>query len=385
MKEAIRQHLESVILPFWTALYDVEHGGFYGHVDNDHTVHPEANKGLVQQARHLYAFSRLYRTYQDPSLLPLIDGTYRFLRNHFYVTSAKRYGWLVKHDGTMIDSRIVTYGQAFVIYGLSEYAMARHSDEALEEALRLYRAVESRHVDPLTGGYIEEFDADMKPRAARQLADGIEGVSFTANTHLHLLEAVHHLVKASGDASTKRTLHHLIHLLRDKHYNQDCKSLAMYCDDSFRCIHAPRSYGHDIEASWLIAEAAKELRLPEEYYLPMCESLAQGVLQHGFDGHYVHYELRNGIDDPTMVWWVQCEAMVGFLCAYRMSGKNEYLHATKQVYESIQTHLVDKRKGGEWYWSVDKDGHPEPNRGMAELWKTTYHNVRALIETIERL
>jgi mannobiose 2-epimerase len=385
MKEVIIQHLNTVIVPFWTALYDVEHGGFYGHVDSDHVVDKTAAKGLVQQARHLYAFSRLYRTFRDERLLRLIDGTYDFLRKHFYLPSAQRYAWLVQPDGQPIDRRIVTYGQAFVIYALSEYAMARPHPEALKEALRLFRCVEADHVDPLTGGYLEEFDAFMKPRAARQLADGHEGVKFTANTHLHLLEAVTNLVKASGDAMAKRSLQHLIHLLRDKHYHPERSSLAMYCDEAFGCFEAPRSFGHDIEAAWLIRDAAKQLRLPDEQILPMVADLAQGVLEDGFNGDYVRYE-QNGEDlDGTMVWWVQCEAMVGFLDAYQHTGDERYKIAAMRTYETVMERLVDKRPGGEWFWSVSADGTVETKRGMAELWKTTYHNVRALLEMIERL
>jgi mannobiose 2-epimerase len=263
--------------------------------------------------------------------------------------------------------------------------MARSHKEALDEALRLFRAIEARHVDPFTGGYLEEFDATMKPRAARQLADGHEGVQFTANTHLHLLEAVTNLVKASGDALAKRTLHHLIHLLRDKHYHPECSSVAMYCDAAFECIRAPRSYGHDIEASWLIWEAAKELKLPEEHVRPMVEDLARNVYEHGYNGDYVRYEQNGEAIDDTMVWWVQCEAMVGFANAYRLTGNQHYQDATKRIYASVMERLVDQRPGGEWFWSVDADGIVESSRGMAELWKTTYHNVRALLELIERL
>lgn len=385
MKEAIRHHLDTVILPFWMPLYDSAHGGFYGFVDNDHVVDRFAPKGLVQQARHLFAFSRLYRTFRDDRFLPLMDGTYHFLRSAFYVESAERYAWLVSHDGNRLDSRIVTYGQAFVIYALSEYAMARRHQQALDEALRLFRAVEARHVDPLTGGYLEEFDAQMKPRQASQLADGHSGVSFTANTHLHLLEAVTNLVKASGDAGAKRSLHHLIHLLRDKHYHPECSSLAMYCDETFECIHAPRSFGHDIEASWLILEAAKELKLPLDHVFPMVEDLVRNVYERGYNGEYLLYEQNGKELDATMVWWVQSEAMVGFASAYQWSANPVYLDAAKRIYQSVMERLVDKRPGGEWFWSVAADGTVASQRGMAELWKTTYHNVRALLELMERL
>lgn len=385
MKDVIIHHLQTVIVPFWTALYDVEHGGFYGHVDSDHVVKKDAPKGIVQQARHLYAFSRLYRTFRDERYLTLIDGTYAFIRKHFYLPSAKRYAWLVRHDGAPIDTRIVTYGQAFVIYAFAEYAMARPHTDALAEALRLFRAIEKDHVDPLTGGYLEEFDALMKPRPARQLADGHDGVKYTANTHLHLLEAVTNLVKASGDAMAKRSLHHLVHLLRDKHYHPECSSLAMYCDESFACFQAPRSFGHDIEASWLIREAADQLKLPSEQILPMVSDLAKGVLEQGFNGDYVRYEQNGDTIDETMVWWVQCEAMVGFLDAYRHNGDVRYKEAALRTYATVMERLVDKRPGGEWFWSVSADGTVQTKRGMAELWKTTYHNVRALLEMIERL
>jgi cellobiose epimerase len=385
MKDQIRHHIQTVILPFWTNLFDRDYGGFYGHVDGNHVVHREMPKGLVQQTRHLYAFSRLYRTFQMESLRPIIDQTFRFIQNAFYEPMAEAYGWMASRNGKLIDSRIVTYGQAFVIYGFSEYYLATNNQEAITAAMNLYRHLEKHHYNPITGGYIEEFDPSMKPKDAVLLADGVAGVVYTANTHLHLLEAIHQLLRATGDLSVKKTLHNLIHILRDRHYDETKQKIVMYCDAQFQPIVSPDSFGHDIETAWLLDDAAQALGLPKETYRPMTKALAEHVLTHGFNGRYVNYEAHPTFHDKNQVWWVQCEAMIGFADAYRQTKDERYRTAVEQVFSSVMTDLVDPTPGSEWFWSVSETGVPSRHRGIAEIWKTTYHNVRALLELIERL
>ncbi|MCK7487536.1 MAG: AGE family epimerase/isomerase [Bacillus subtilis] len=385
MKDQIQEHIKSVILPFWTALFDVEYGGFYGHVDGNHVVHRHTPKGLVQQTRHLYAFSRLYRTYGLESLRPIIDQTFAFIQKAFYEPAAGAYGWMASREGKLIDSRIVTYGQAFVLYGFSEYYLATNHPEALASAMALYRHLENHHYNPATGGYIEEFDPAMKPKSADLLADGVPGVVYTANTHLHLLEAIHQLLRATGHPAVKKTLHNLIHILRDRHYDEAGAKIIMYCDAAFAPIASADSFGHDIETAWLLDDAAMAVGLPKEDYRKMTQALAEHVLQCGFNGRYVDYEAHPTFHDKNQVWWVQCEAMIGFADAYRQTKDERYLSAVQTVFHSVMTDLVDKTPGSEWFWSVSETGVPSRHRGIAEIWKTTYHNVRALLELIERL
>jgi len=155
----------------------------------------------------------------------------------------------------------------------------------------------------------------------------------------------------------------------------------------FHSIIDLHSYGHDIEACWLIDRGTKILG--DESYIDLMnvitKDLAQKVFQVAYDGHSLLAESDGGVVDTLRIWWVQCEAMIGFYNEYQKSGQEKYAEATHDIYEYILTYLDDKRDGSEWYSEVDENGLPSTRKPIVELWKCPYHNGRMFFEMIRRL
>ena len=384
MRKLIEEHLQNVIVPFWMALKDGKYGGYYGHVGSNLAVHRDADKGLVQQARHLYAFARLENHYKDGRYLPYAETAYRFLKDVMRDASRGGYRWIVSRSGKTVDDRKVTYGHGFVLYGLAEYYKATQNPAVLAEAIDLFVLIEKTSARA-NGGYREEFSVDWQELPARLLTDGIPDAAFSTNTLLHLLEAYSNLLEAVPNETVADAIHRLIGVFVYQVQNRETGRFSMYFDQEFLPIASERSYGHEVEASWLIARASRLIGVEDPAVDELTRVLGKGVLRDGFNGQSVDYESGPEGNDPTAVWWVQLEAMIGFYQLYRDEVNQAAKTAAESVFAFTLAHLADKRRGGEWFWSCDKNGIPNRIRGIAELWKTPYHVVRALVELMERI
>jgi len=386
MLKQLERHLTEKIIPFWKKLMDPEQGGFYGAVDSRTlSVFKQADKGLVQQARILYSFSALENHFQTGEYLPFMTSVYHYLRNRMKDKENQGYFWLSKYQGLIADDRKITYGQGFLIYGMSEYYRATGDANALNEALETYRIIESRAKDPDTGGYWEEFDTHWNKSECLILGDGVLNTVYTLNTTLHLLEAYMNLYVVSKRQDVRASVIRLIGFIKNHLFDADRKTLYPYLDKSLEPINDTVSFGHNIETSWLLSEACERIGYLDEAACEITRILASEVLEDGFDGHYVHNHLIENVRDKTMVWWVQSEAMIGFYNQYQKTGDDAFRVAVEYIWEKITSCLVDKRENGEWFWSCDEAGRPNLDRGTAELWKTPYHNSRAMLELIERM
>jgi len=385
MKELIEQQLLKKIVPFWSKLADREFGGFYGHVDTDLCVRRTALKGLVQQSRILWAFSALENHYRQGTYRSLADGAYRFLRDRLRDPIHGGFFWTVSHEGKPLETRKVTYGQGFAIYGLSEYAKLSKDPSVFALAKDTFTRLESAAFDPVLGGYREEFYADWTPDGCGILGDGVNGCVFSMNTALHLMESYVNLYQASPSPDVKAAIERLLEILKTKMYDPLTRSVRPYFDSQYRSLDAVRSFGHDIEAAWLCDLAAQTIGLQDSELNRMTFSLAESVYEEGFNGTYLDYSRKNGTLDTDEVWWVQSEAMVGFYRHFQKTGNPDFRLAVHRIFQSILDNLVDPREGGEWFWSVDAAKKPNRGRGMAELWKCPYHNVRSLLALLERM
>ena len=146
------------------------------------------------------------------------------------------------------------------------------------------------------------------------------------------------------------------------------------------------SFGHNIEAAWLMHEATQEIedqKLIDEVQ-NISLNLVDQTIKEGFDkGGSVYYEREGNDYDLEKHWWPQAEAMVGLMDAWEISNKEEYLVYIKQFWAFIKVKLFDM-ENGEWFWSVDMNGMPSTGNKLG-LWKCPYHNTRALLEMINRI
>ena len=385
LAQALKNHLTQKILPFWQKLTDETYGGWYGYVDKELRVNKDADKGCILHSRILWSFATAARVLRDPSLMPYAERAYDFLSRFEDRENGGVY-WSVTAKGEAADTTKHTYCQAFAIYGLAAYVRAGGSrrEEAAQKALSLFQLIETRCRDE--GGYGEAFRKDFSPESNEKLSENGVMAGRTMNTLLHVLEAYAELVRALPDREDvrkagARAVDDFLHVL----YSPFRHRLEVFFDRDFHSLLDMQSYGHDIEASWLIWDAAETL-VEENRLAPvraMCVDLARSVLYRAMTDHGLKNECVDGVNEETRIWWVQAETLLGFDNAWRLTGEDMFLTARDFQWETIQRMIVDKRENGEWYWSVHEDGSLT-ERPMVEEWKCPYHNSRMCLRIIEK-
>ena len=248
------------ILPFHMQFcVDQARGGFYGRVDDDRTAHREAPKGLVQHSRILWAFAHAYRQFQDPLYLATASRAYRYLMSNFWDAYHQGMIWLVDAEGRALDSHKIIYGQAFAIYGLSEYFLASGEKQSLTAAAALFQRLEQYAVDPHFEGYFEAFEKDWRFTDAINVDETSAPTVKSMNTHLHMLEAYTNLLRAWETPRVRERLRALIAIMLEYIIDLETGQMKMHFSTDWQSLTAGKSYGHDIEASWLLVEAAEVL------------------------------------------------------------------------------------------------------------------------------
>ena len=382
--QQVKDELTQTILPFWLNLRDEKYGGMFGKVSFELQVDKQANKGGIATARHLWAFSSSYRVLGHPEYLEMAKHMYSFLSKHCI---DKEYGgiyWMLDYKGEVVDCRKHVYTQAFAIYGLSEYYRISKNPEALQLALQLYHLIESKGYDEKNKAYKEEFDREWNETPNEMLSENGVLADRTMNTHIHVLEAYTNLYKVYPNQELKEKLIRLLSI-HYKNIYQANGFLGVFFDKKWNHLIDVKSFGHDIEASWLIDETLKVLGCEEETYHQMVIDVAYNILQHAFhsDGSLLN-ESENGVIDTTRIWWVQAEALVGFYNAYIKTSDPQFKVAAEKVWSYIMRYIKDPREKGEWYYSVDENGQPI-KQNVCEPWKVSYHNSRSCLEIIERI
>ncbi len=389
MKQEMQDVLQKYILRFWLdKMQDRERGGFYGRIDGHGQLHADAEKGAILNARILWAFSAAYRVLGDPEYLEAAQRARQYLVEHFIDPDYGGVYWSVDCEGRPLDTKKQFYAIGFALYGLSEFVRATGDSAALDQAIALYRCIEEHALDREYNGYIEAQTRDWQPIADMRLSDLDANYPKSQNTHLHIIEPYTNLYRVWRSAELEASLRNLIHIFTDRILNPETHHLDLFFDmDWTRGAGALESYGHDIECSWLIHEAA--LVLGDADVLKKVEPVVQMVAKASekglnADGSMVHEaNLDTGYVDSDLHWWVQAEAVVGFFNIWQHFGDEAALEKAKRCWQYIKDNLIDY-ENGEWYWSRHKDGSLNLVDDKAGFWKCPYHNSRMCLEIMER-
>lgn len=382
------RELREDILPFWAErTIDRERGGFYGLITNDLQIDMSAPKGSVLNTRILWTFSAASRVWPDPLYREIADRAYAYLLEHFWDDQHSGLVWMVDSRGGFLDERKQTYGQAFGVYAFSEYFRATGERGALERAIRLFENLEAHAFEPEHGGYVEALARDWSPLEDMRLSEIDLNVPYSQNTHLHLLEAYAALLRIWPEPALRERLQALWEILALRIRDEKTNRLILFQDREWQPLSEAISHGHDIEASWLLCEAAGVLGDEGliERTNAIALAMAETVLEEGFDRE--RGGVLDGVDHNMAVlgkeWWPQAEAVVGFLNAFELSGREEYLDAALASWRFIEQFVIDHTYG-EWYYRVSPEGRPELDLPKVSPWKCPYHNARAALEIIER-
>ncbi len=389
MKREMQDVLQQNILRFWLdKMQDRERGGFYGRIDGHGQLHADAEKGAILNARILWAFSAAYRVLGDGAYLEAAQRAKQYLVEHFIDPEYGGVYWSVDCEGKPLDTKKQFYAIGFALYGLSEFVRATGDSEALQQAVSLYRCIEEHALDREYNGYIEAQTRDWQPIADMRLSDLDANYPKSQNTHLHIIEPYTNLFRVWKSAELEASLRNLIHIFTDRILNPETHHLDLFFDmDWKRGAGALESYGHDIECSWLIHEAA--LVLGDADVLKKVEPVVRMVAQASekglnADGSMVHEaNLDTGYVDSDLHWWVQAEAVVGFFNVWQHFNDEAALEKANRCWQYIKDNLIDYGNG-EWYWSRHQDGSLNLDDDKAGFWKCPYHNSRMCLEIMER-
>ncbi len=389
LRERVEKELRSNILPFWLKYtLDHQHGGFVGQVSNDLTIDPKADKGLVLNARILWTFARVSKVYDEEVYRETARRAYEYISQYFLDPESGGAFWMLDYRGRPVDTKKRIYGQAFTVYALAEYFDATKDQEALAKAIRLYQAIETASHDQQNGGYFEIYERDWKLATDQRLSDVDMDEKKSTNTHLHVMEAYATLLRCWDDAILRGRLKEIIRAFLDHMIDPKNHHLLMFFDEEWRPKSDRISFGHDIEGSWLLCEAA-EILGDESLLRTIREEavqMAQVVYREGLDpdGGLLYEANSKGVIDTDKHWWPQAEAMVGFLNAFQLSRKEHFCVAATRSWDFIEKFIVD-HEHGEWLWKVSREGVPDSSEHKIDSWKCPYHNSRSCLEVMARL
>lgn len=401
-KQELREEFIGHMLPFWMNLKDEENGGFYGLVDFNLNLDKKADKGCILNSRILWLFSNLYTRIEtgkwgtvevDDALksrwLEIADHAYRFLVEAFLDKEMGGVYWSVTYDGKPADTTKHTYNQAFAIYALSSYYEATGNREAFELATELFHLVEEKFRDE--DGYLEAFKRNFDLESNEKLSENGVMATRTMNTLLHIMEAYTELFRVDEDKNSEVLVSIIkaLDIINEKIYDPEKGRLEVFFDKDYNSLIDLYSYGHDIEAAWLMDRTAdvisKANTLKNVDVSELTDTLTRNIYDITFNPNGIPAEAENGKVLETRIWWVQCESMIGFMNGYNKDSSNEkYLEAVLSIWEYVKEHVIDRRPGSEWFSEVRPDNEPIETKPMADEWKCPYHNGRMFIEMMER-
>lgn len=389
LAKQVRIELKENILPYWQKKMTAPEGGFHGRIDGHERLDPEAHKGAIMNARILWTFASAYRVLKGSaeadSYLETALRAKREIIDRFFDPEYGGIYWSLNPDDSPCDTKKQIYAIAFAIYGLAELNRATGDGEALEYAIKLFNSIEDHSFDTDKDGYFEAFTREWELIEDMRLSEKDANESKTMNTHLHVLEAYTCLFRIWSDGRLKERLRGLINIFTDKILGPD-GHLRLFFDEDWNCSYNITSYGHDIEASWLLHEAA--LVLGDAEVLARVEALVPAIVTaslEGFshEGGMIYEKHGEDIADGDRHWWVQAETVVGCFNLWDHFGDPSGLENALMCWEFIKANLIDK-ENGEWFWSLHQDGSVNHEEDKAGFWKCPYHNGRMCMEIIER-
>ncbi len=373
------------VLPYWVKMSpDHRYGGFVGQITSQGTANTPSDKGIILNTRILWTFSAAYRTYGNKEYLDLARRSLEYLTEHFWDPRDGGVYWSVSSKGEPVDRTKYLYAQAFALYGLSEFCRAEPGTGPMEYATRLQNLIEQHCFCSDHNGYHEVFSHDWQPLNGIPLGSDELSSKFSMNTHLHLMEAYANFYRIRPSEVLASRLQNLVRLHTEKMFDPGIGHFYGYFDQNWERTSRRYSFGHDIEAAWLLMDAARLLSdqdLSNEVE-SVAHKIADSTLREGVDhvrgGLYNSGKLGKVINSDKE-WWAQAEAVVGFVYLWQLYEKKEYLQAAESIWDFIMNKVKDTTLG-EWFFLVDADGKPYREYDKIGPWKCPYHSSRCAME-----
>lgn len=372
------------IADWWmTHSVDALYGGFVGEVDAKSNPVINANKGIILNTRILWFFSEAALVFDKPEYKNFAVRAYDYLFQHF---DDKQYGgvcWELDHQGRCLNAKKQSYAQAFAIYALSAYYQLTGDTAALNKAFAYFELLECHALDAEYGGYFEAFSQNWQPLDDMRLSAKDLNYPKSMNTHLHIIEAYTRLYQVSNEGRVGKALTTLLNVFEQHIILKPSLHLSLFQSADWQDCSPAFSYGHDIECSWLLWEAVEALNQTEttKRFKPLVLGMAQTCLEQALGQYGQVCDQYTFVDKKIhheSFWWVQAEAIVGFLHAFQLNGDAQFKQAAEDVWQFTQAQHID-REYGEWFWLALCDQVGVDNTYKAGFWKGPYHNGRAMM------
>jgi len=382
LKKELNVELKNILSYWIDNTIDKEFGGFLGKRDHYNKVVEKASKGVILNTRILWSFSAATNHLKTDTYKDVCDRSFKYLKDFFNDKINKGVYWEVDYLGNPINKRKQVYAQSFTIYALSEYYIFSKNEEAKTWAIELFNQLEKYAKDSVNEGYFEAFNEDWSPIEDMRLSDKDMNASKTMNTHLHVLEAYTSLLKIYDNNELKASLKMLVKVFLEKFLNTK-NHYELFFDDQWNLLSNSVSYGHDIEAAWLVIDAAKLiddselLHLSEEVAVKVADTFLLEAIDK--EGAVINEKnLTTNHIDTDRHWWPQVEALVGLKYANDLKSDEKYISSSLKIWDFTKKNLIDY-KNGEWFFRVDEKGNVYKNEDKVSMWKAPYHTSRACI------
>ena len=376
------------ILDYWLKnTIDKENGGFIGEINHQNVINNNSEKGAVLNARILWSFSAAYAVEKNPEYLKTAKRAFQYIKDYFFDKEFGGIFWSLQADGKPKDTKNQIYAIAFVIYGLSEFYKIFKNEDALELAQSLFYKIELYSKDYKNKGYLEAFTRDWQEIEDLRLSEKDANEKKTMNTHLHIVEAYANLYLIWPNPKLKDSIKEILEVIALYFINKYTWHLKLFFDENWKEKEDVISYGHDIEAAWLLqwcAEAIEDevlIKNYQKYAVAFADATKEGLDADG--GLWYEYEPKEQKLIAEKHWWPQAELWIGMINAWQLTQNEEFLEITEKNFEFVEKYIID-HKNGEWIWGVYADYSPI-RKDKAGFWKCPYHNSRACIELIKRL
>lgn len=376
------------ILDYWLKnTIDKENGGFIGEINHQNVINNNSEKGAVLNARILWSFSAAYAVEKNPEYLKTAKRAFQYIKDYFFDKEFGGIFWSLQADGKPKDTKNQIYAIAFVIYGLSEFYKIFKNEDALELAQSLFYKIELYSKDYKNKGYLEAFTRDWQEIEDLRLSEKDANEKKTMNTHLHIVEAYANLYTIWPNQKLKDAIKDILEVIAIYFIDKDSWHLKLFFDENWKEKEDVISYGHDIEAAWLLqwcAEAIEDevlIKNYQKYAVAFADATKEGLDADG--GLWYEYEPKEQKLIAEKHWWPQAELWIGMINAWQLTQNEEFLDITEKNFEFVEKYIID-HKNGEWIWGVYADYSPIL-KDKAGFWKCPYHNSRACIELIKRL
>ena len=384
LRREMEKELRDDILPFWEKRMTDGDGSFIGRIDGRGNALPDSPKGGILNARILWTAAAAAKAGFDSGAMA--DRALDVIRKHFIDREFGGSYWSLDARSRVLEDKKQFYSIAFTVYALAQMYDHCGDPAVLEEACALYRCIEEHSHDRSLGGWTEACTRDWRPIEDMRLSEKDRNDKLTMNTHLHILEAYTGLYRVWKDEGLAENLRELILIFLERIMQED-GHLALFFAEDWTPSCSTVSYGHDIECSWLLAEAAGVLgdRELEARVKEACAKMARAGMEGWTKGKGMIYEYdpESGERDGDRHWWVQAEAVVGCLWQWRESSDSRWLEAAADCWDFIKENLL--APDGEWYWSVRENGEINLDDDRAGFWKCPYHNGRMCLEALSIL